>query len=91
MLKDLVETGVPGFLKMYPSLLTVCTTPEDQLNQGLQDVILLFPQQPCVQSPFYKGVRYRPQYSVPPLTLTVQSPCTPVQTSFIPKLTEIVA
>lgn len=32
--------------------------------QRLQDLIQNCPQTPCVQSPFYKGVQYRPRDSV---------------------------
>lgn len=60
-----VETGVPGFLKMYPVLLTLCTTPKTAAVQGAQDSIPFYSQTPCVQPPISRGVPNNPRYSVP--------------------------
>ncbi len=75
-----VDTGVPGSLKMYPVLLTLCTTAKPAVDKGVQDSIPICSQTPCVQPPKFGGVPNNPRYSVPSRKLQVLSPCTPVLT-----------
>lgn len=75
-----VDTGVPGSLKMYPVLLTLCTTAKPAADKGVQDSIPICSQTPCVQPPKFGGVPNNPRYSVPSRKFQVLSPCTPVLT-----------
>lgn len=75
-----VDTGVPGFLKMYPVLFTLCTTLEAAVCKGVVDSIPNCPQRGCVQPPVPAGVPYNPRYSVLLSGGQVLSPCTPVLT-----------